>query len=137
MQQITLTRFYSPFGVHGKLSPMDGEPLYTLERPWKGNESKVSCIPEGTYTCRRIVSPTYGETFEVTDVEGRTHILFHEGNWIHNSLGCILLGEAMTIHNQHGLMVSSSRKARARFMDALEGIDEFQLHIIPFLPEYP
>jgi hypothetical protein len=37
-------------------------------------------------------SPTFGPTFEVADVPGRTAILFHRGNVVRDTRGCILLG---------------------------------------------
>ena len=52
----------------------------TLERQWLNNQSNISCIPEGGYLCKRVKSPKFGNTFEVTDVTGRSHILFHKGN---------------------------------------------------------
>ena len=51
----------------------------TLENPWRDNTPNISCIPIGTYLCKRVDSPKFGDTFEVSDVSGRTHILFHSG----------------------------------------------------------
>lgn len=136
MQQATLIRYYNPFGIHGELSGCWDKPIKILERPWKGNAPRESCIPEGTYTCKRVKSPTYGNTFEVTDVQGRTHILFHWGNWVSNSLGCLLTGEEWDIDGQ-GLKVNLSKAAHKRFMAGLETVEEFQLTILPFTPEFP
>ena len=66
--------------------------LFTLENPWLDNAPNISCIPVGSYVCKRVISPKYGETFEITGVDGRTHILFHEGNYPSNTMGCVLLG---------------------------------------------
>ena len=51
----------------------------TLEEAWVRNTPNISCIPPGMYTCRRVDSPKFGDTFEVADVPGRSHILFHKG----------------------------------------------------------
>ncbi len=99
--------------------------LCTLENPWLDNERYISCIPKGTYTCKRVDSPKYNDTFEVMDVEGRDHILFHHGNWERNTMGCILLG----LFTNKIDMVMSSRKARAKFMKYTRDVDEFELEI--------
>jgi hypothetical protein len=72
---------------------VDGLPKYvTLERPWLGNEKKISCIPAGSYKLKQKFSPRFGATYEVEDVNNRSHILFHAGNTVEASLGCILVG---------------------------------------------
>ncbi len=70
----------------------DGDELIccTLERPWLKNKVNVSCIPGGFYTIRPVKSPKFGDTFEVCNVLGRTHILIHKGNHIHETQGCIM-----------------------------------------------
>lgn len=65
----------------------------TLEPPEKQNWVNTSCIPCGQYVCSRHVSPAHGECYSVDDVPGRTHILFHAGNNVHQTSGCILVGE--------------------------------------------
>ena len=66
----------------------------TLERPWRNNERRVSCIPTGTYECRRVKSPKFGDTFQVMHVPNRSEILFHKGNLEDDTHGCICVGEA-------------------------------------------
>ena len=57
-----------------------GRPKFvTLELPWKGNQRRVSCIPEGRYWVGRVNSPRFGWTYEVKDVPGRDAILFLSG----------------------------------------------------------
>jgi hypothetical protein len=53
----------------------------------------VSSIPAQQYICRPYKSPTHGKTFQVRNVPGRDHILFHAGNLAKHTEGCILLGE--------------------------------------------
>ncbi len=84
---------YTLNGTFGVM--LDGEyPMcLTLENPWKDNEPAVSCIPTGEYEVMPVNSPKFGATWEVVDVAGRTHILFHKGNTHLDTHGCILLGE--------------------------------------------
>jgi hypothetical protein len=74
---------------------------YSMELPWRDNERSFSCIPKGTYIAKIRKSRKYGITFHVTDVEGRSYILIHAGNWAGDtkkgykahSEGCILFGK--------------------------------------------
>lgn len=105
----------------------------TLERPWLGNRASEkgkpgSCIPEGTYTCVRVQSPKFGNTFEITDVDGRSHILFHKGNLSADTHGCILVGEMFEPLN--GVpAIQASGQGYGEFMALLAGVDKFILTI--------
>mgnify|MGYP003624362066 FL=1 len=123
----TLERIaYLPQGTLGKLT-IEGEVFWTAERPWRNNQQEVSCIPNGEYTCKAYTSKRFGETFEVTDVENRTYILFHVGNFPEkDSHGCILVGEKL-MDNQPA--VSSSKVAMGRFRETLKDVESFQITI--------
>ena len=65
----------------------------TLELRWFNNIPNLSCIPKGEYTCKKIISPSRGEVYEILNVPNRTNILIHKGNFGEDSLGCIIIGE--------------------------------------------
>lgn len=65
----------------------------TLELKWNENKRQLSCIPKGKYRVTKWNSPKFGTCFKVHDVEGRTNILIHAGNYKKQTLGCILVGE--------------------------------------------
>ena len=89
-------------------------------------ENDKYVFPNGTYTCRRVNSPRFGNTFEITGIIGRTHILFHKGNWEDDSRGCVILGESFEIlMGKNG--VASSGHAFKEFLKRLEGVNEFTL----------
>jgi hypothetical protein len=100
----------------------------TLEREWLNNARNVSCIPEGDYICERVNSPKFGNTFEVTDVEGRSHILFHKGNLDDDSHGCILIGEQYGDLGANSGIIKSTEGFNS-FMVLLDEVDEFELTI--------
>lgn len=100
----------------------------TLERPWLNNEQNVSSIPAGTYRCRRIRSPKFGVTYEVCDVPNRTHVLFHKGNYLEDTLGCILVGEEFSGTWAKPFLASSER-GFLELMKLLDGMNEFELTI--------
>jgi hypothetical protein len=87
---IRLTRTYFPDGTNGKLT-CDGTFIsYAIELPWKMNERRVSCIPEGEYFIEKRYSRKFKSHLNVKDVEDRDLILIHPAN---NALleldGCI------------------------------------------------
>lgn len=74
---------------------------YTLELPWKNNQSQVSCIPLGQYGVRVLRSNHFSEKFGydiflpcVQNVPGREGVEIHGGNSVQDSLGCILVGSS-------------------------------------------
>lgn len=115
-------------GIFGVLLGEDGPLALTAERPWLDNAADVSCIPPGRYRCLRHVSPRFGETFMVTDVPGRTEILFHRGNVPTDSRGCILVGGSFGRLGPEAAVLGS-KAAFGRFMRALSGTVEFRLLI--------
>ena len=66
--------------------------LQTMEPPWRDNTRNESCIPVGYYKVCQHVSPRFGRCFIVLNVEHRSHILFHSGNVVRHTKGCILPG---------------------------------------------
>ena len=97
----------------------------TLERPWKDNEPSVSCIPASTYDCKRYSSEMYPNTFEITGVPGRTKILFHKGNEIPDTIGCVLVGEKYV-----DLGIGESGLGFDEFMKKFAKVDSFTLSIL-------
>ncbi len=131
----TLTRFApTKDGCFGRMGPWT-----TVEEEWQNNRPFVSCIPAGDYLCKRVDSPKFGDTFEVTDVEGRTHILFHVFNTEEGSLGCIGLGTHLGVlrvtdedtgEKVWKLAALSSGVAIKSWLRSMEAFDEFMLHIV-------
>lgn len=100
----------------------------TLERQWLNNKPSISCIPAGNYICKRVNSPKFGDTFEITGVPGRTHILFHKGNVDNDSHGCVLIGEKFGILGADSAILDS-KGGFNEFMAILKDVDEFNLTI--------
>jgi hypothetical protein len=132
MLRLILRRFdHGKDYTYGLLTHPDmGILAATLENPWKNNEPYISCIPtkNGFYLCKRIHSPRFGDTFKVTNVDGRTHILFHKGNTEPDTKGCILLGSYFGIMGGKRA-IFNSKKAFDDFMKIVGGLEEFELDI--------
>lgn len=125
---ITLTREYDPEVTEGILTDDAGKKIcYTLELPWKNNESRISCIPEGKYKFQKKFSSHLGWVYELKEVSDRSLIYMHSGNTILDILGCILVGTkrgTMTVKGKVYPAVLNSRDALANLMTLVgnEGI---------------
>ena len=85
-----LTRTYFPDGTNGRLDSNGSFIAYTIELPWKKNEARVSCIPEGRYFIRKRYSCKFQWHLELVGVPNRSLILFHPANNALTELhGCI------------------------------------------------
>ncbi|WP_348825493.1 DUF5675 family protein [Flavobacterium aestuarii] len=87
---ISITRTYFPDGTNGKLECEGKFICNTIELPWKNNETKVSCIPEGKYFIKKRYSKKFQWHLEIINVKNRSFILFHPANNALKELnGCI------------------------------------------------
>ncbi|MBC8882628.1 hypothetical protein H9X57_02075 [Flavobacterium piscinae] len=87
---LVLTRTYFPEGTNGKLECEGRLICNTIELPWRNNERRVSCIPEGEYFIEKRYSLKFKWHLHILDVENRSLILFHPANNALKELnGCI------------------------------------------------
>jgi hypothetical protein len=105
----------------------------TNELPWKENQHDISCIPEGTYKVKKIISPTKGKCFLLENVPNRAAVEIHIGNFAAgkkvDTLGCILPGLSFGDRNNDGILdVVDSTKAMEKLLEILP--DEFELTIV-------
>ena len=115
-------------GVFGDMFIDDDLFCVTLEPEDKNNQVGISCIPEGTYICKRYHSQKFPNTFEVTNVKDRSYILIHSGNTEDASRGCILIGETMgKLKGKRAIL--NSGKTFKNFMMRFENVDQFKLII--------
>ena len=119
---------YTPHSAFGVL--LDGIIPFcvTLERPWLENKRRISCIPHGIYMCYRVSSPKFGNTFEITEVPERSHILFHKGNLSDDTHGCVLLGERYDPLGEKNAILSSG-KAFVEFKKRTKDMNNFTLRV--------
>ena len=108
--------------VMGKLYCNSEFIAHTLELPWKDNKKSISCIPKGDYICRiRLARESASRDYVhllVEDVENRSYILFHRGNYPSDSRGCILTG---THRAQVPDKIFDSKIAHTYLMDYILG----------------
>ncbi len=83
----------------------------TLELPWRENQRRISCIPGGMYTAIYRYTDRFRGHFHILDVENRTKILIHAGNFTGQTEGCLLPGEKFIDINKDGTLdIAASRK---------------------------
>lgn len=97
--KLWLHRLYLPRATPGSLVA-DALVLATLEEVWRGN-GPDSCVPEGTYKLVKHSGKKYRDTWALVGGtvshqpeagKQRSAILFHAGNTVEDTLGCILPG---------------------------------------------
>ena len=119
-------------GTYGHLLTDDEKELaHTLELHWENNERGVSCIPAGTYTCRRRFSNHFQrEVFEITGVPDRSDVLIHPANFVSELRGCVALGSSFADLNGDGVKdLASSRLTFDAFMRLMAGAQSFALTV--------
>lgn len=117
-------------GNFGMMVGPDGMPFaVTAELPWHDNLPFVSCVPDGVYLCKRVDSPRFGNTFEITGVPNRSSILFHKGNVPTRDLkGCVAIGEKFEDVGGENA-IQDSKHGYEEFMKMLNGRDGFTVEI--------
>ena len=102
---------------------------FTLELADKWNEPNVSCIPAQQYLCRSKLSSSQGMTYEILNVPHRSHILFHAGNTVADTKGCILLGETLGKLRTDERAILNSGKTFKKFMEIMKEYQTFHLTV--------
>lgn len=103
---------------------------YTMEPPWRNNETSMSCIPPGIYQAvRRTDSTKAPLTFEL-NVPARSHILCgHVGNYVRDTMGCILFGKSI-FGTPTEPYLYDSRSAYGDFMAIMKEYEKWTLHVL-------
>ena len=101
----------------------------TLEPADVVNKKFMSSIPAQQYICNRCHSPKFGETFNIMHVPNRKEILFHAGNWVYQTEGCIILARHYGKLKGERAILNSGETFR-KFMEAMKGYNKAHLTIL-------
>lgn len=99
-----------------------------LEPPKNKDIRGVACIAESTYWVHKeLTSPHHNYPhFRVENVPGHTGILWHIGNYEHDTLDCYLVGDSFGDRNKDGTLdVLNSKTTLQKLWDLLP--DRFQV----------
>lgn len=119
---------HETYGTFGVLKINKGVFCVTLEPPDRENQRSVSSIPAQQYTCRRYSSAKYPDTFEVTNIPGRSKVLFHPGNIVEHTQGCIILGQYFGKFRDDRAVLNSGKTFR-EFMSLMGDAQELHLTV--------
>lgn len=76
-------------------------------------ENPDTFIKDGVYPLEKTYSSKFKTNlYEITKVKGRSRLLIHQGNYIHNSSGCVLVG----VKTDNNLVLSYSTITLRRLM---------------------
>ena len=100
----------------------------TLEPCDELNASFISSIPAQQYWCHKYHSAKYGDTFRVLNVPARDSILFHPGNRVIDTEGCILVAQYWGKLRGDRAVLNSGGTFR-KFMDVMAPYEVFHLTI--------
>lgn len=117
------------YGTFGVLKINKEVFCVTLENPDIENKQFVSSVPAQQYLCKRIMSPKYGECFEIQNVPDRDHCLLHPGNIVEHTEGCVIVASHYGKLKENRAVLNSGNTYK-KFMERLEGYHEFHLTII-------
>jgi hypothetical protein len=91
---------------------------YSLELPWKDNESNISCIPKGKYNGILRYDKKDGWRIQLESVPNRTGVQIHIGNYTSQTQGCILVGKSVDTDN---CSVQNSSNSYSKIKDIFYG----------------
>ena len=119
---------HSEDGMFGAMKINEVPFCVTLEPEYRQNKVGISGIPVGQHVATRYKSPRYGETWRI-EVHGRKYVLFHSGNIVEHTRGCILVAEHYG--KLHGdLAVLNSGATFHRFMTATRMFDSLLVTVV-------
>lgn len=129
--ELVLNRTYHKDGVNGNVF-LDNEKICsTIELPWKSNQRRISCIPEGRYLLKKRYSQRFKWHVHITDVPNRDLIIIHPANDALKELqGCIA---PVLQHTSAGKGINSrfaNERLKKLIFDAFEKDEEVFLKII-------
>lgn len=140
MASAILNRFYeSDQGTKSVLlafnNKQEKKSFRILELPWRNNEQNISRIPNGKYNCKIHKSKKFGTVYHIENVENRTWILTHSGNFAGDtskgfkthSYGCLIIGKYFGVLSNQ-LAVLLSRVTLKDFMNFMN-YENFELTI--------
>jgi hypothetical protein len=103
----------------------------TLERGWRDNKSRVSCVPAGVYSLKLEHSPRFKKKlWELYGVPNRSECKFHAANYWRQLNGCIALGNKhVDIDGDGDVDITSSRTVMKKFHEIMSGNNIARLEI--------
>lgn len=113
---IYIDRWYQHDATIGRLVYGDFQ-CFSLERVKGLNRINKDCILPGEYQGFKRVSPANGPCIQFEDKNGRTFIQIHKGNYVGDTVGCILVGDSIGLREDNTPWVKNSVRTLERLLD--------------------
>ncbi len=107
-ETMRIQRIYLPKATIGHVPELG---IWILERPWLDNKRNISCIPEGTYQIAPDQEGRFTGYQELQDVPGRSEIIIHAANYVHEVQGCLAPNMSIEISGDAQVRGVDPRKA--------------------------
>lgn len=119
----------SNFGTFGVLKIDKKVFCVTLEPADLENLKNKSSIPAQQYICKRYSSQKYPDTFQIMDVPDRDKVLFHAGNDVDDTEGCVVVAQYFGKLLGGRAVLNSGNTFREFMKQEMAGESEFHLTI--------
>ncbi len=128
---LQLIRTYHTLGTNGKLFINNVFCCYTIELPWRNNQSNISCIPTGSYPLVERSTKKRGTHLLVKNVPNRSLILIHPANnALTQLLGCIAPVTNITGEGTGTQSRKACQQVYAAVFKALKNGEEVLLQVV-------
>ena len=115
-------------GTFGVLLIQEKPFCVTLEPGDLLNSEFRSSIPAQQFWCAKRYSPKFHDTYKVLDVPERTEVLFHPGNTVEDTEGCIVLAQYWGKLRGNRAVLNSGSSFR-EFLKIMDPYERFHLTI--------
>jgi hypothetical protein len=115
-----LSKYGQDYGTFSEWKIDGNKFCYGVEKAWRNNQRRISCIPIGNYTATIYNSPLHGRVYQLNNVPGRSSIQIHSANFADELEGCLAPGENISEFPDGKLGVTSSKKVLNVFMELCE-----------------
>lgn len=128
--ELVLVRKYDTSGTNGSIFIGNELICHSIELPWKTNQKRISCVPEGRYELVKRYSAKFKWHLMLMNVPERAYILIHPANDAQKELkGCIAPVTILTGEGKGYASVSAMNKLCAIVFPLLEQKEKVYLII--------
>jgi hypothetical protein len=128
--ELLLVRKYYRLGTNGSIYNGNEIICHSIELPWKGNQSGISCAPEGRYELVKRYSAKFKWHLMLMNVPDRALLLIHPANDALKELkGCIAPVSVLTGEGKGNASVNALKKLNALVFPILEQKEKVYLTI--------
>jgi hypothetical protein len=128
--ELVLVRKYDTSGTNGSVFIGNELICHSIELPWKINQKRISCVPEGRYELVKRYSAKFKWHLMLMNVPERAYVLIHPANDAQKELkGCIAPVTILVGAGKGYASVSAMRKLCAIVFPLLEQKEKVYLII--------